>query len=149
MFRPDLGLKRFGSISTRVKRVFDLGLRATAPLALAVALAGATASVFATAQPGLWEITRNGSQPVRLCVAATAALAQFEHRNASCERTVIRDDGSQATVHYTCGSGSDFGQSSVKLVTPRALTIETQGISGGAPFNYTLQAHRIGDCPSH
>ena len=27
-----------------------------------------------------------------------------------------------------------------------ALRIGTQGISGGLPFNYVLQAHRVGDC---
>jgi hypothetical protein len=26
------------------------------------------------------------------------------------------------------------------------LRISTQGISGGLPFNYVLQARRIGDC---
>jgi hypothetical protein len=73
-------------------------------------------------------------------------LAQFQDRNSACTRRVIRDDGSQATVHYTCGSAGGFGDSTITLVTPRALSIATQGISGGAPFNYTLQARRVGDC---
>ena len=132
-----------------MKRNSRLALRFAAPLAVALALAGASASVFETAQPGLWEIARSGSPPVRLCVARIVALAQFEHRNLSCTRTIIRDDGTRATIHYTCGPAGDFGQTDITLVTPRALSIDTQGISAGAPFRYTLQARRIGDCPVH
>jgi hypothetical protein len=32
------------------------------------------------------------------------------------------------------------------VITPRALRISTQGISDQLPFNYVLQAHRIGEC---
>lgn len=85
---------------------------------------------------------------MKLCVPKLVMLAQFEHRNARCSRSVIRDNGSAATVHYTC-VGGDFGQSDLRLVTPRSLSIQTQGISGGAPFKYTLLARRAGDCQSH
>ena len=88
------------------------------------------------------------SQPVKLCVPNLATLAQFEHRNARCSRSTIRDNGSAATVHYSC-AGGDFGQTDVRLVTPRSLLIQTQGISGGGPFKYTLTARRIGDCQNH
>jgi hypothetical protein len=115
---------------------------------VALGAAAASSSVFSTAEPGLWEISRSGSQPVTLCVSNTAILTQFEHRNARCSRTVIRDNGSAATVHYSC-AGGDFGQSDVRLVTPRSLTIETQGISGGAPFKYTMLARRAGNCENH
>jgi hypothetical protein len=121
-------------------------VKVLAAVPVALVAAGAVASVFATAEPGLWEITRSGSKPVRLCVADIAELAQFDHRKPGCTRSVIRDNGSQATVTYSCSSG-DFGQSDVTLVTPRALSIQMQGISASAPFKYTLQAHRIGDCP--
>jgi hypothetical protein len=32
------------------------------------------------------------------------------------------------------------------VLTPRSLRIATQGISGGLPFNYVLQARRVDDC---
>ncbi|MGN6154551.1 MAG: DUF3617 domain-containing protein [Sphingomicrobium sp.] len=115
---------------------------------VALPLGAASASIFATAEPGLWEVSRAGSQPVKLCVANTAILAQFEHRNSKCSRTVLRDSGSAATVHYSC-AGGDFGQTDLRLVTPRSLTIQTQGISGGAPFKYTLLARRTGNCQNH
>jgi len=33
------------------------------------------------------------------------------------------------------------------LITPRSIRIETQGISDNLPFNYVIQARRVGDCP--
>ena len=114
-------------------------------LVAALAIGAASASVFANAEPGLWEISKAGSPAVKLCVPNLAVLAQYEHRNARCSRSIIRDDGAQATVHYSC-AGGDFGQSDVTLVTPRSLTIETQGISRGLPFNYVVNARRIGEC---
>ncbi len=123
-------------------------VKACSAVVIAVVTVAASASLFATAEPGLWEISKTGAQPVKLCVANTAMLAQFEHRTSRCSRTVIRDSGSAATVHYSC-PGGDFGQSDLRLVTPRSLSIQTQGISGNAPFKYTIQARRLGNCPSH
>jgi hypothetical protein len=58
---------------------------------------------------------------------------------------VIRDQPTVSEVHYTC-SGGGFGQTTIGLLTPRSLRIETQGISKNAPFHYVLQARRMGDC---
>ena len=96
-------------------------------------VAAASPSALSQAQGGLWEIARNGSSPVRLCLANPAALAQFEHRSANCSRTVIRDSGTTTTIRYSC-AGGNFGQSDLTLVTPRSLRVETQGISANAPF---------------
>ena len=116
----------------------------TAPMLVA---SGAP-SLFSQAQPGLWQIERQGAPRVRLCLADVSTLAQFEHRRASCSRTVIRDSGAAATIRYSC-SGGGFGVTSFSLLTPRSVRIETQGISANAPFNYVLQARRVGDCPAH
>ena len=126
------------------------GFRFRAPVGIALlALAGAAPpSGLSQAEPGLWEITRSGAAPVRLCIATPAVLAQFEHRSGKCTRDLIRDNSLAATIHYSC-SGGDFGQSDVTVLTPRSLRIRTQGISGGAPFDYTFQARRVGDCAGH
>lgn len=116
-----------------------------AVLALAAAVSPAALS---NAQGGLWEVTRNGDAPVRLCLPNPVTLAQFEHRGASCSRTVLRDSGTTARIHYTC-AGGNFGQSDLTLVTPRSLRVTTQGISDNAPFKYTFNARRVGDCPAH
>ena len=113
------------------------------------ALAAATSpQALSQAQGGLWEVARTGSAPVKLCVANPVALAQFEHRGVSCSRTVVRDSGVSATISYSC-PGRGFGQSDLTLVTPRSLRVVTQGIAANAPFKYTFQARRLGDCATH
>lgn len=96
---------------------------------------------------GLWEISHSatGSNPTRQCVADPIVLAQYEHRAASCTRVVISDKPSETVVHYTCPGGG-FGQTKMKVLTPRSMRVETQGISKNAPFFYVLQARRVGDC---
>jgi hypothetical protein len=81
-----------------------------------------------------------------VCLADPIALAQYEHRAASCTRVVISDKPSETVVHYTCPGGG-FGQTKMTVLTPRSMRVETQGISDNAPFNYVLQVRRVGDCP--
>lgn len=108
---------------------------ATVPRALAPALGG------------LWEVSRSatGHNPTRICVASPELLAQFEHRQQRCTRKVVSDSGTETLISYNCASGG-FGQSKMTLITPRALRIETQGISDNLPFHYQLHARRIGAC---
>jgi hypothetical protein len=111
-------------------------------------IAAAQPSALAQAQPGLWEISGapGSSVPVRQCVGEIATLARFEHRGSSCSATVLKNGGSSTAIDYSCG-GAGFGHSQIDVITPRSLRISTQGISGGLPFNYVLQAHRVDDCP--
>ena len=102
-------------------------------------------SVFSQTTGGLWEVSRANGVRRNLCLPDPVMLAQFEHLRASCTRDVVRNQERRAEIHYTC-SGGAFGQSTVDLITPRALRIETQGISGNAPFHYVLQARRVGNC---
>ena len=130
-------------------------MRCSVRIGLTVAIASLTAGLVAATVPralapavgGLWEVSTSatGHNPTRLCVASPDVLAQFEHRNGRCKRSVIRDGGTNAEINYTCADGG-FGRSAVTLVTPRSLTIDTQGISGGLPFHYKLYARRMGDC---
>ena len=128
-----------------------LGVRIGLAAAMGLSAAGLVAAVqpraLAPAAGGQWEVSQsaNGHDPTRLCVATPDLLAQFEHRNGRCTRTVIRDSGTSTEIHYTCSDGG-FGRSVMTLVTPRSLTIDTQGISGGLPFHYKLYARRMGDC---
>lgn len=100
------------------------------------------------AQGGLWDVSRQatGHNPQRICVPTVDALAQYEHRGKQCTRMVIADRGAEAVIHYTCTDGG-FGRSDVTLITPRAVRIDTQGISNGLPFHYQLHARRVGNCP--
>ena len=126
------------------------------PLAIAVAgIAGALALgaaqqpiALAKTSPGVWEITGvpGTKAPVRECFADLGTLAQFEHRKASCNRRVLSNNETSTIIEYTCAGGG-FGHSEISLITPRNLRISTQGISDNLPFNYVLQARRVGDCP--
>jgi hypothetical protein len=104
-------------------------------------------AALAETSGGLWEISGapGARVPPRLCIADTAVLAQFEHRAQMCTRLVISDTPPTALIHYTCAGGG-FGRSKMTLITPRSIRIETQGISENLPFNYVLQARRVGDC---
>lgn len=115
-----------------------------------VAGAAADASLPAALHgPGLWEVGKsasgNGSQ--RRCLADPSILAQWEHVGDQCTRVVVSTGTSSSEVHYTCTSG-DFGTSHIRLLTPRSVRIETQGIAKGFPFGYTLHARRVGNCPA-
>ena len=122
---------------------------------IGTAIAGAVALTaaqlpppFAQTQPGQWEIegAPGAKAPVKQCVADVASLARFEHRGKSCGAKVISSTTSSVLVDYSCGSAG-FGRSQVDVITPRSLRIATQGISDQLPFNYVLQARRVGDCP--
>ena len=122
---------------------------ASAGLAL-VTLGAATLPPVIADSGGLWEVSRSatGARAEKSCVPQASVLAQWEHRRGQCTRVVISSTATEAVIHYTCPAG-DFGNSRMKVITPRTLRIETQGISGGYPFNYVLHARRVGDCPLH
>jgi hypothetical protein len=105
---------------------------------------------IAMTSPGLWEFTGlpSAGGPARQCLADTSALARLEHRGQQCRESVISQSASSTVIHYTCANGG-YGQTKVTMLTPRSLRIETQGISANYPFNYKIQARRIGECPAH
>ena len=105
---------------------------------------------LAQTQPGLWEVSGapGAKAPVLMCIADVPSLARFEHRGKACTAKVVKQAGSLTAFEYNCGA-TGFGQSSVEALTPRSLRIRTQGISDGLPFNYLLQARRMGDCPKN
>ena len=123
---------------------------------VAILAAGAGTLILAAAQQppalaqtsgGIWEISGlpGAKSPLRECVANAASLAVIEHRGQNCTRSILSDGPSTALIHYTCGQAG-FGDSRLTVITPRSLRIETQGISDQLPFNYVLQARRVGDC---
>lgn len=124
-----------------------IGFAAVLTLSASLLVAATVPRALAPAAGGLWEVSQSasGRDPTKMCVSSPEVLAQFEHRLGRCTRVMIRDSGNLAEIHYTCADGG-FGRSEVTLVTPRSLTIDTQGISGGLPFHYKLYARRMGNC---
>jgi hypothetical protein len=102
-------------------------------------------AVFSQTSGGLWEVSRSDGGRRNICIPDPVLLAQYEHLRSKCSREVIRDQTGRAEISYSC-NGAGFGQSKIEQLTPRALRIETQGISGDAPFHYVLQARRLGEC---
>lgn len=99
-------------------------------------------------EPGLWRLrdlddVRRTHGPV--CLGDPHLLLQLQHRNSPCSRLVVAQDGRSATVHYTCPAAG-FGQTLLKIETPRLVQIDTQGISNKAPFSYRVEARREGSC---
>jgi hypothetical protein len=127
-----------------MRRGLILSLFIAAP---AAALAAGPPSALAKVAGGLWEVTGapGAKEPVRECVADVALLAEFEHRGRKCSGHVLSDEGTSTLISYKCGNAG-FGQSKIEVVTPRSLTISTQGISDQLPFNYVVQARRVGEC---
>jgi hypothetical protein len=113
-------------------------------------VAAAQPSALAQTSPGLWEIDGlpKARAPIRQCVANTALLARVEHNGQACKQIVISDTETSTVIEYTC-TGGGFGRSKLTLLTPRSLRIETQGISANYPFNYVIQARRVGECSAH
>ena len=120
------------------------GLILTAILSMPAAALAASPSGLAEVSGGLWEIS-GARGTTRQCVSDVLKLAQFEHRERNCARTLVNNKPGSTTVNYKCGPG-DFGQSELDVLTPRSLRVSTQGIAGQMPFNYVFQARRVGEC---
>lgn len=128
----------------------DTGVRSGWRVALGAAaavLAGAAPAALGGVAGGQWEVSRSatGRDPVRMCVAEPALLAQFEHRGSPCTRVVLSDKPTEVVIHYTCPAG-EFGRTKITVITPRSVRLDTQGISNGLPFSYQLHARRSGNC---
>ena len=131
-----------------MSRLLKFAALAGAVGAVVTLTAAASPLALGSVSPGLWEVSGvpGARGPVQQCVADVALLAQFEHRGQNCTRSVISSDSASTVIHYRC-SGGGFGESKLTVITPRSLRIETQGISDNFPFNYVVQARRVGDCP--
>lgn len=134
-----------------MNRTIILGLTGAAAALIASGGAGALPAVKALAgiAGGLWEVdgVPGHRAPIRTCVAEPLQLAYVEHGKAKCTPTILGDSPPNLRLSYQC-TGGGFGQASVKAITPRSLRLDVQGIADGAPYNYVMQARRIGDCPA-
>ena len=127
-------------------RRFSARLGACSALALVLAAASLPPAMVG---PGLWEVAKSakGDGAARVCLNDPALLTQWEHRAKQCTRVIVKSANDRAEVHYTCVGGG-FGRSEVEILTPRSISVVTQGISDNFPFAYKLHARRVGNCPS-
>ena len=100
-----------------------------------------------TMQPGLWQLRDVGEASRTMCVRDPVSLFQLRNRGAQCTRFVIENGPTVATVHLTC-PGRGHSRTTITVQTPRLVHIESEGLEGGAPFSYDIQARRVGECPA-
>ena len=60
-------------------------------------------------------------------------------------QTALKNTADNATIHYTC-PGSGHGRTTILVETPRLFHLQSQGIAGGAPFDFDYEVRRVGAC---
>ena len=130
----------------RVRRsalILAAGLAAAMPGAL-LAMAGLEA--LSQLEKGRWQVRDlDAGVSEELCLRDPMILLEIEHQGAPCDAEVIESGPAGGTVRYTC-RGRGFGHSTIRVQTPRAARIDTQGIKDSRPFSYRVDARKIGDC---
>jgi len=121
------------------------GLYAIGLLTPATAQAPSLAMLSAL-DDGQWEVRpRDGSAIRRLCVQSGLEFIQLQHGQGDCSRFVVEDGAKSVTVQYTC-RGNGYGRTSVRRETASLVQIDSQGIAGGLPFQFSAEARRVGAC---
>jgi hypothetical protein len=126
---------------------------AGAALAVALALAGPamgagpSLAMLDQLSAGRWELRYReaGVPPQRMCLSSGHGLIQLRHPGAACERFVIEGGPGQVVVQYTC-KGRGYGRTQIRKESAQLVQIDSRGIAGGLPFEFTAEARRVGDC---
>jgi hypothetical protein len=141
-----IGALKITSISTRA-RLTALVVAMAAGLAVPATGQRGPVSMLDQLESGRWELRSHNdrSQPEQICLRDGRRLIQLRHPLASCERTTIAEDRNEVTVQYTC-RGRGYGRTHIRRETGRLVQIDSQGIVDGAPFDFTAEGRRIGDC---
>lgn len=93
---------------------------------------------------GQWEVrARDGSAARKVCVRTGLELIQLQHGQGDCSRFVVEDAANAVTVQYTC-RGNGYGRTSIRRETGSLVQIDSQGIAGGLPFQFSAEARRTG-----
>ena len=108
--------------------------------------AGSSLTMLDQLESGRWEMReRAASPPQQLCVPSGRRLIQLRHPGAQCDTFVVEDGPAQVVVQYTC-QGRGFGRTRVRRETNRLVQIDSQGIVDGLPFEFSVEARRVGEC---
>ena len=96
---------------------------------------------------GRWEMRIRGERlpAQRLCLMDGTQLIQLRHAGLNCERTIVEDSTDSVTVQYTC-RGQGYGRTHIRRETPQLVQLDSQGVAGGLPFEFSAEVRRVGDC---
>ena len=97
-------------------------------------------------EAGQWEVRGTGHGLIAsICLGDRHLLIQPQHGSADCSRNLVSSGEDSATIRYTC-PGDGFGQTTIRLETPRLARIDSQGLKQGVPFALRGEARRVGPC---
>jgi hypothetical protein len=135
------------TVGKKLRRLAAAVLAAGIAAAATAQGGGPSLAMLDRLEAGRWEIRLRepGNPSERICVANGRRLIQLRHPDATCERFVIRDAANDVVVQYTC-RGKGYGRTHIRRETGRLVQIDSQGIAGGLPFEFSAEARRVGDC---
>lgn len=124
-----------------------LGIAGSLALAGAPSIAqNATLAMLGELDSGQWELRfRDDAPSQRICLRNGTELLQLRHRGGNCNRLVVENGAKQVTVQYTC-AGNGYGRTSVRRESATLVQVDSQGIAGGRPFQFSAEARRVGSC---
>ncbi|MEC3950472.1 hypothetical protein U5A89_16375 [Sphingobium sp. HWE2-09] len=100
-----------------------------------------------TLETGEWELRGRGegAETRKLCISDLRQLLQVQHGRTLCRSFVISDSAHAITVTYDCAAAGN-GRTDLRVETTKLVQIRSQGIANGAPFAFTAEGRRVGDC---
>ncbi|WP_240310810.1 hypothetical protein [Altererythrobacter sp. ZODW24] len=97
-------------------------------------------------QKGMWDVRfRDGTPARKVCVRTGRELMHLGHRTVNCPGQVVSSTGSSASLQYQC-SGNGHGHTDIRRETRTLVQIDSRGIAGGRPFDFSAEARRTGTC---
>jgi hypothetical protein len=109
-------------------------------------VAQASLAMLDSLDRGGWEIRfRDGGTVRKVCVRTGRELIQIRHRDSGCNSFVVEDGETDVTVQYTC-RGNGYGRTHIRKETGQLVQIDSSGIVGGKPFDFTAEARQTGSC---
>lgn len=131
-----------------MRGVFKLALLVgTLGVGGALAAQGSVPAMLAKLQRGQWTVTPDDGGPVRrICLGDSMQFVQLRHGSSpTCSRFVVEDEPGRVTVQYTCRRNG-YGRTTIRRETETLVQIESQGVAGGRPFDFSAEARRTGAC---
>ncbi|WP_445190663.1 DUF3617 domain-containing protein [Sphingobium sp. HWE2-09] len=129
-----------GAIAMMAATIGTMALAATAPAVPAP-------QALRTLETGEWELRGRGegAETRKLCISDLRQLLQVQHGRTLCRSFVISDSAHAITVTYDCAAAGN-GRTDLRVETTKLVQIRSQGIANGAPFAFTAEGRRVGDC---
>lgn len=102
--------------------------------------------MLGTLDKGGWTLRLRDGAPTRhLCVRDGREFIQLRHLQANCSRFVVRDEGDQVVIQYTC-PGNGYGLTTIRREASGLVQVQSRGIAQGAPFAIDGEARHDGTC---